>query len=324
MVPIKKNGRVTALGELLIDFTCLETDEHGFPNMTAHPGGAPANYLAALAKHGIHTALLAKVGEDAFGKLLIQTMMKAGICTDGIRSDASVFTTLAFVTLDDKGERTFSFARKPGADTCLTEKELDENQITEATIFHFGTLSLTDEPMKSTTQAAVAAAKAAGCWMSFDPNLRLPLWKNREEARQAMEWGLKQADMVKISDEEAEFLWGLEPIAAAEKLLTDYPIQLGFVTCGAEGAVYAGKAGIGSIPLPFSVQALDTTGAGDIFFGSATAALLSLEKQPNALSGEELSDITRHACAMAALSTTRAGGISSVPEPAVADSLCET
>ena len=153
---------VVALGELLIDFTTVGTDADGYPTMAAHPGGAPANFLAAVAKFGGKTAFLSKVGDDAFGKLLCSTMAQAGIETKGISVSPQVFTTLAFVTLNEQGDRDFSFARKPGADTCITFNELDLPLIDQAKVFHFGTLSLTDEPARSATYQAVAYAKSKG------------------------------------------------------------------------------------------------------------------------------------------------------------------
>ena len=187
---------VIALGELLIDFTCQSRDADGYPLMAAHPGGAPANYLAALAKFGKKTALLGKVGEDSFGRLLLSTLEKANIGTEGMVVSEDYFTTLAFVTLDEQGDREFSFARKPGADTQLSFDELKTALIDEARVFHFGTLSLTDEPARSATYKAVDYAKARGKLISFDPNLRPPLWHSLDEAREQMLWGLSRADVV--------------------------------------------------------------------------------------------------------------------------------
>ncbi|MBQ7859631.1 MAG: carbohydrate kinase, partial [Faecalibacterium sp.] len=175
---------VVALGELLIDFTCQSVDADGYPTMAAHPGGAPANFLAALAKYGAQTALLGKVGDDAFGKLLVNTLQQAGIGTDGIVVSDEVFTTLAFVTLDESGDREFSFARKPGADTCLTAAELNRKLSAQAKAFHFGTLSLTHQPARQATMEAVAFAKQQGKLITFDPNLRKPLWNDLQQAAQ--------------------------------------------------------------------------------------------------------------------------------------------
>ena len=198
---------IVALGEMLIDFAPVAADAAGYPTLKAQPGGAPCNFLAALQKYGCSTAMIGKVGDDRFGRLLIQTAADCGIETRGIIKDAAAFTTMAFVTLDADGNREFSFARKPGADTCLTEHEVDYSLIDACRVFHFGTLSLTDEPARTATQRAVAYAKAQGKLISFDPNLRKPLWPDDAAAAAQMEWGLHQADIVKISDEEVDFLW---------------------------------------------------------------------------------------------------------------------
>ena len=174
---------VVAIGELLIDFASQSVDAAGYPTMAAHPGGAPGNFLAALNAYGVKTAFIGKVGDDAFGHLLLGTLNQAGIGTGGIVVDPGVFTTLAFVTFDDGGDRSFSFARKPGADTQLRWEEVDKSLIDEAKVFHFGTLSLTDEPVRTTTRKAVAYAKERGKLITYDPNLRKPLWKSEEEAR---------------------------------------------------------------------------------------------------------------------------------------------
>ena len=309
-------AEVVALGELLIDFAPVSTDGEGYPTLKANPGGAPANFLAALNACGVSTALLGKVGEDAFGDLLVATLERAGISTRGIVRDGEVFTTLAFVTLDADGDRAFSFARKPGADTCLRPEEADRELIREAKVFHFGTLSLTDDPARSTTRECVAFAKAAGKLISFDPNLRPPLWKSMEDARAEMLWGLSVADVVKISDDEAQFLFGLSPEDSAAHILRSFGCSLVFVTCGAEGCVFANPMASGRVPALAGVKCVDTTGAGDIFGGSAMAKLLATGKAPETLNGEELAAITRYACAAAGLSTMALGGISSVPAPA--------
>ena len=199
---------VIALGELLIDFASKSVDAAGYPTMAANPGGAPGNFLAALNAYGKKTAFLGKVGDDAFGHLLLGTMNQAGIETKGIVVDPTVFTTLAFVTFDETGDRSFSFARKPGADTQLTWEEVDKTMIDDAKVFHFGTLSLTGEPARTTTQKAVAYAKEKGKLITCDPNLRKPLWATMEEAKEQILWSLQQADVVKISDDEVDFLWG--------------------------------------------------------------------------------------------------------------------
>ena len=304
---------VVALGELLIDFTCQSVDADGYPTMAAHPGGAPANFLAALSQFGAKTALLGKVGTDAFGKLLTATLEKAGIETRGLIATDDVFTTLAFVTLDDTGNREFSFSRKPGADTCIAFEELDLSLIDEAKVFHFGTLSLTDEPARSATCQAVDYAKKAGKLITYDPNLRKPLWKDLEEAKSALLWGLEQADVVKISDEEVEFLFGMGVQEGAAHILNQFGVKLVFVTCGADGCFFQNPLAKGHVPSLSGIQVVDTTGAGDIFGGSAVYKLLQTGKAPEALTEEELTDIVRFACTAAGLSTTRPGGISSIP-----------
>ena len=290
---------VTALGELLIDFATQSTDGAGYPTMAAHPGGAPGNFLAALNQYGAKTAFLGKVGDDAFGRLLLGTLREAGIATGGIVRDPRYFTTLAFVTFDPSGDRQFSFARKPGADTMLTFEELDLSLIDQARVFHFGTLSLTGEPVRTTTQKAVAYAKERGKLITFDPNLRLPLWDDPEEAK-------------------AQILWGLDEKAGGEKLLTDYGVQLAFVTLGADGCYYVNQNSSGYTNYTGPLHVVDTTGAGDIFGGSAVSQLLRLGKAPAALTVEEMHQAATFACTAASLSTQYFGGISSVqPEEVV-------
>ena len=305
---------VVALGELLIDFATISSDSEGYPTMAAHPGGAPANFLAALTKFGAKTALLGKVGTDTFGKLLTGTLEKAGIETRGLITTDDVFTTLAFVTFDESGDREFAFSRKPGADTCIRFEELDLKLIDEAKVFHFGTLSLTDEPARSATYRAVAYAKEKGKLITYDPNLRKPLWKDLDTAKEQLIWGLTQADVVKISDEEVEFLFGLGVEDGAKYILDNFGVKLVFVTCGADGCFFKNAAAEGKVPSLSGIKVIDTTGAGDIFGGSAVWKLLQTGKAPEELNEAQLRDITAFACTSAGLSTTKSGGISSVPE----------
>ena len=305
---------VVALGELLIDFTCVSADAGGYPTMAAHPGGAPANFLAAVTKFGGKTALLGKVGADTFGRLLTGTLEKAGIETRGIVASNDVFTTLAFVTLDEHGDREFAFSRKPGADTQLRFSELELSLIDDTKAFHFGTLSLTDEPARATTYRAVAYAKERGKLITFDPNLRKPLWNDLETAREQMLWGLSQADMVKISDEEIKFLFGLSPQEGARKILSEYGVKLVFATCGADGCWFENQNACGHVDGLKGIKVVDTTGAGDIFGGSAVWKVLQTGKRPEELNEAELREAVRFACTAAGLSTTKPGGISSVPE----------
>ena len=304
---------VVALGELLIDFAALSTDGSGYPILAAKPGGAPANFLAAVNACGKKTALLGKVGDDPFGHLLLGTLRRAGIETRGVVLDPAVFTTLAFVTLDERGERSFSFARKPGADTRLSWEEVDTSLIDQTKAFHFGTLSLTDEPARTATQKSIAYAKARGKLICCDPNLREPLWSDGSSAREQMLWSLHQADVVKISDNEADFLWSCGPEKGADKLLKEYGVSLAMVTLGPEGCLMKTADAVFRAPGP-KVHPVDTTGAGDIFGGSALARLLELNKPIAALTEDDLAYIGRYAVTAASLSTERPGGIPSIPD----------
>lgn len=305
---------VVAIGELLIDFASKSTDADGYPTMAANPGGAPGNFLSALNAYGKKTAFLSKVGDDAFGHMLVGTMRRAGIETKGIVVDPTVFTTLAFVTFDADGDRSFSFARKPGADTCIRWEELDRTLIDQARVFHFGTLSLTDEPARTATQKAVAYAKFAGKLITFDPNYRAPLWRTQEEAKEQMLWGLAQADVVKISEEEVDFLWGVSPEQGAQRVL-ELGAQLAMVTLGPEGCYLQTKNAACRCRSP-KVHPIDTTGAGDIFGGSAISELLDTGKAPQELTQAELQRIASFAATAASLSTEKQGGIPSIPAKA--------
>ena len=304
---------VVALGELLIDFASRSADANGYPTMQALPGGAPANFLAALTKYGKSTAFLGKVGDDTFGHLLVGTVKDAGIETRGIIVDPTVFTTLAFVTFDASGDRSFSFARKPGADTRLTWEEVDKSLIDEARVFHFGTLSLTDEPVRTTTQKCVAYAKQQGKLITCDPNLRRPLWRSEEEAKAQILWSLQQADVVKISDDEVDFLWSCTPEEGADKLLNEFDVSLAMVTLGPKGCLLKTKNAVCQVASP-KVSPVDTTGAGDIFGGSAVCRLLELNKPIEELTAEDLRYIGVFASTAASLSTEVPGGIPSIPE----------
>jgi len=304
---------VVALGEVLIDFASRGTDSNGYPLMQALPGGAPANFLAALTKYGKTTAFLGKVGDDTFGHLLVGTVKDAGIETRGIIVDPAVFTTLAFVTFDASGDRSFSFARKPGADTCLTWEEVDKSLIDEAKVFHFGTLSLTNDPARTATRKCVAYAKEQGKLITCDPNLRKPLWPSEEEAKEQMLWSLSQADVVKISDDEVEFLWNCTPEEGADKLLKEFGVSLAMVTLGPRGCLLKTAGASCRVTSP-KVSPVDTTGAGDIFGGSAVYRLLELDKPISELTEEDLRYIGAYASTAASLSTEAPGGIPSIPE----------
>ena len=211
----------------------------------------------------------------ARNEFLTNTLRGAGIETKGLVAADDVFTTLAFVTLDENGDREFAFARKPGADTQLTFDELDLSLIDETRVFHFGTLSLTGEPARTTTYRAVEYAKAHGKLVTYDPNLRKPLWNDLNEAKEQMLWGLRQADVVKISDEEVEFLFGLGVQDGAQYILDHYPVKLVFVTCGADGCWFQNRNAGGHVDSLKDIKVVDTTGAGDSFNAGFLCAFLS-------------------------------------------------
>ncbi len=305
---------ITAMGELLADLTACGANEDGFPVFSAHPGGAPANFLAAAAADGTPAAMIGKVGGDTFGRMLKEELRRRGVGVSGVIEDPGVFTTLAFVTVGPDGSREFSFARKPGADTCMRPEETDMSLIARSAVFHFGTLSLTDEPAASATRKAIELAKAHGLLISLDPNLRKPLWNSEEDAKKAMEWSLRQADIVKISDEEIAWLWGLTPEEGAQKLLKEYGASLVYATLGPKGCHAATRSVSVTVSSPSGIQVVDTTGAGDIFGGSAMSQFLQYGKAPSELSEAELAQIVRFACTAASLSTQKHGGITSVPD----------
>lgn len=304
---------ITALGELLIDFT-QEGSQNGYPLLQAHPGGAPANFLAAANMCGAATAMVGKVGKDSFGKLLKTTLAQTGINVTGLTEDENVFTTLAFVTLDNSGDRSFSFARKPGADTCLTDEDIPYRLLDETRVLHFGTLSFTNEPSRSACMKAVEYAKKKGKIISFDPNFRSPLWKSREDAIRAIKWGLAHADIVKISDDEIELVTGEQGESALKKLMDEYDCQLVFLTMGREGCMAQNLRGFVRVPNYENAVTVDTTGAGDIFGGTAVAFALKEKEAPADIPEEALRRICRVCCTAASLSTEKHGGISSVPD----------
>jgi fructokinase len=265
--------------------------------------------------------MISKVGDDMFGRLLVRTMQDAGIDSSSILVDPDYFTTLAFVSLDASGNRDFSFARKPGADIGITPEEINESLFADAKVFHFGTLSLTDEPAASATRRAIELARSKGMLISLDPNLRKPLWRSEEDAKAAIEWALHQADIVKISDEEISWLWGLAPEAGAAKLLAEYGVSLVYATLGPKGCYAATKNCAVTVSSPSGIHVVDTTGAGDIFGGSAMSQFVKCGKKIADLTEDNLRSIVRFACTAASLSTQKHGGISSVPALADVEAL---
>lgn len=303
---------VTALGEILIDFTPCDKSEAGQRVFEQNPGGAPANVLACLNKCGKKTAFIGKVGNDMHGQFLVDVLEDSGICTDGVVVDDSVFTTLAFVALSDSGERSFSFARKPGADTCLTQEELKEEIIRDSKVFHIGSLSLTAEPAKGTTFKALEIAKEAGCIISYDPNYRAPLWDSKEAAIEGMRSVVSYVDVMKISDEETALLTDIvEPEGAAKKLV-DMGVSVVAVTLGADGALVCTAEG--SIVVPgFKADMVDTTGAGDSFWGGFLKCLLESGKKPEDISLQEATEFAKYGTAVASLCVEKRGAIPAMP-----------
>ncbi len=304
---------VVAIGELLVDFAQKSTDNEGYPLMQAIPGGAPANFLSVLTKYGKNTAFIGKVGNDTFGHLLVKTLSNAGIDANGVVFDDKFFTTLAFVTFDERGDRSFSFSRKPGADTQLKFDEIDLSIIDRAKALHFGSLSLTTSPMRETTQQTVEYAKSKHKIITFDPNLRIPLWDDLSVAKEQMKWGIKQADFVKISDEEVEFLFDCSPDEGAKIILEQYGVSLVLLTLGPKGCIAMTKEAK-AFSAPYPVVTIDTTGAGDICGGSAFYKVLTLGKELSSLTEKELLDVAKFSSTVASLSTRKHGGIPSIPE----------
>ncbi|WP_027626599.1 carbohydrate kinase family protein [Clostridium lundense] len=303
---------VVALGELLIDFTPNGKSEKGCNMFEQNPGGAPANVLALLAKLGKKTAFIGKVGEDQFGLFLKNTLKNLNIDTTGLALSKEFNTTLAFVHLNDNGDRTFSFYRNPGADMMLTKDELRLDLIYNTKIFHFGSLSLTKEPAISATFKALDYAKAKDKLISYDPNLRPALWDNLDFAKAQITKGLYYADILKVSEEELLFITDISDMEKATRYLLDnYDIKFIFVTLGEKGCFYRYGDNYGIVE-PFKVTPVDTTGAGDSFLGAVLYKLM--DKDINNLPIDELIKIVRFASAVGALVTTKRGSLSIMPD----------
>lgn len=308
----KKAYDVTALGELLIDFTENGISEQGNPVLEANPGGAPCNVLAMLGKLGKKAAFIGKVGKDMFGAQLRQAVEEVGIDTRNLIEDPEVHTTLAFVHTLPDGDRDFSFYRNPGADMMLKKEEVSTELVIDSRIFHFGTLSSTHEGVKEATRYAVEVAKEAGCIISFDPNLRPPLWKSLEDAKAEIEYGLGKADILKISDNEVEFLFGITDYdKGAELLRKKYGIPLIFITLGKEGSLAYYKDRKAEVPGFVQKDTIETTGAGDTF--CACALNYVLEHGMEDLTEENLKELLTFANAGASIITTRRGALRVMP-----------
>ena len=307
-----KTFDVTALGELLIDFTESGTSTQGNPVLEANPGGAPCNVLAMLEKLGKKAAFIGKVGNDMFGTQLKNAVEEVNIDTRNLVIDKEVHTTLAFVHTYPDGDRDFSFYRNPGADMMLTRDEVQEDLIRDSRIFHFGTLSSTHESVREATRYALDVAKEAGCIVSFDPNLRPPLWKSLEDARAEIEYGLGKCDILKISDNEVEFLFGTTDYDKGAALLKEkYNIPLILITMGKDGSrAYYKDLRVEAAPF-LQEHPIETTGAGDTFCASSLNYIL--EHGLDNLTAENLKELLTFANAAASLITTRKGALRVMP-----------
>lgn len=303
---------VVALGELLIDFTPAGISDNGNPLFEMNPGGAPANVLIAVAKLGGRCAFIGKVGDDHFGHFLKQTLENNNVDTRGLKCTEQANTTLAFVHLDEKGERSFTFLRNPGADTMLEEHEIEASIIDKGKIFHFGSLSMTHQPAEGATLKAVEYAKHSGKVISYDPNWRPSLWKDVDTARQKMMLGLKYADIVKLSEEELKLLTGEADIDRAAQMVFDMGAKLVLVTLGDQGCYYMHSSGRGHVPA-YQVKVVDTTGAGDAFLGGVLYNISRMDCPIEKMDCHQLERIVRFANATAALCITKRGGIPAMP-----------
>ncbi len=309
----EKKYDVTALGELLIDFTESGLSPQGNKLLEVNPGGAPCNVLAMLTKAGRKTAFIGKVGNDMFGRMLKARTEEQGIDMSALMMDNEVKTTLAFVEKLPNGDRDFSFYRKPGADIMLTKEEViaHKDVIEGAKIFHFGTLSMTDEGVEAATREALKIAKESGCIISFDPNLRPPLWDSEEKAKEKIRFGFSQCDVLKISDNEITFMTGETDLdAGIHKIIDEYKIPLVFATFGPDGS----KAYCGGIEVFeegfINPATVETTGAGDTFCASALHHVL---KYGLSMNESQLKELLTFANAAASLVTTRKGALCVMP-----------
>jgi fructokinase len=304
---------VTALGEVLIDFTPAGHSKKGNVLFERNPGGAPANVLAALAKLGRSTSFIGKVGSDQFGYFLRSVLESSGVDTTGLVFTEETNTTLAFVHLDDHGDRSFSFYRNPGADMLLHSDEVRLQLVANSRVFHFGSISMTHEPSASATLKAVRFARDKGLLISYDPNLRKPLWDSLTYAKTVITDSLKYADILKISEEELKFITGTDDLEQGSNMLYEtFDIALIFITLGANGCFFRRNRDIGRVA-GYKVKAVDTTGAGDAFLGGMLHQLLTMNKPLTEFTPEELERMVRFSNAVGALVTTKIGAIPAMP-----------
>lgn len=303
---------VVALGELLIDFTPVKLTALKYA-FEQNPGGAPANVLAMIAKSGKRAAFLGMVGNDQFGHFLKKILIENGIDVTGLKFSSEVNTTLAFVHIDHTGDRSFSFYRNPGADMMLSHSDVDYNVIKQAKVFHFGSISMTHEPVRSATLAACKFAKDNGLIISYDPNYRAPLWVNIQQAKQGIVCGLEFADILKISEEELELITGTRELASGASMLFHQGIKVVLITLGAQGCYYKYPGGEGKVA-SYVINAIDTTGAGDAFLGAFLYRVCDMKIDDICqLSTEDFEEILQFSNGAGALATTKTGAIPALP-----------
>lgn len=303
---------VCALGELLIDFTENGISQQGNPIMEANPGGAPCNVLAMLNKLGYKTAFIGKVGKDIFGRQLKNLVSEIGINITGLAEDKVVNTTLAFVHTLEGGDREFSFYRNPGADMMLNESDVKPEIIENSRIFHYGSLSMTNAVCEAATKKAIDIAEKAGCILSFDPNLRENLWDSLDTAMEKIEYGLNHCNILKISDNEIQWLTGEMDFDKAIASLRDrYNIPLILLSLGKNGSRAYSKTGYAFAPIT-PAETIETTGAGDTFCGCILSKVLEYGMKD--FSDDELKEMLVFANTAAAIVTTRKGALKVMPE----------
>ncbi len=303
---------ITTFGEILIDFTWQGVNDEGRTLFAQNPGGAPANVAVAVSRLGAHTAFLGKAGKDMHGEFLQAVLKQEKVDTKGMLLDEKYFTTLAFVNIDDLGERTFSFARKPGADIMIEKGEVNTAVLDNTKILQVGSLSLTNEPSRSTIFYAVQRAKSRGSIISYDPNYRASLWEDEETAKKHMRSLLPYTDIIKISDEETELLTDYKEAEAAAKVLYEQGIKIVAVTLGSEGAYVYCKEGGRKVP-GFASKAVDTTGAGDSFWGSFLYKISQSGKHIEEFNLDELAEYAYFSNAAASLCVEGKGAIPAMP-----------
>lgn len=303
---------VVALGELLIDFTPAGISSSGMRLFEQNPGGAPANVLCTLSKFGVSTSFVGKVGKDIHGEFLKQTLVNNGVDISNLVFDEDSFTTLAFVELAKNGQRDFSFSRKPGADTRLRTDDINMDLLKNCKIFHFGSLSLTNEPARTATLTAVKSAKDANAIISYDPNFREPLWESKDAAKERIRSVLPLVDIIKISNEEMELVTGQKTLEAAAESLLCFGISCIVITLGAKGAYAKTKFNSVQITAP-SIKVTDSTGAGDVFWGSFLFGILNKKLSLDSITKDELSDCIEFSNSAASLCVKKQGAIPSIP-----------